>query len=345
MKVLEINGFRRWAEDYEGGHEVVRWNQRGRGVQGDAGPGPPSVLLQGLRWLRRLQDEVPDLIVCQAFGGSYRGRTIRRWTKYGYERTLIEMVGRMVANSGVPLAVVDMSDDISIHPVNARLLELATCYFKRELPLDPFHALESFRACGARSVTLADRKRDSWRRCIGKLWPLPLGCRQAEPGGNRVRMSEKEWDVFYAGSDVCRPRRAGIVDALDEVEKDGFRVLRPRQALPFEEYVEALRTSRLVLSPPGLGWDCHRHYEAAMVGSVPMMPFPTIQQAEPLVDGTHCLYCDPAIDLASQIRRALADGERLDRIAAFGMTWARDRHTHRAHFERVITVTTSEGGR
>lgn len=45
---------------------------------------------------------------------------------------------------------------------------------------------------------------------------------------------------------------------------------------PFEQYLQDLRSSKFVLSPRGNGPDCHRTWEALLMGAVPVVPSTTI---------------------------------------------------------------------
>ena len=63
-------------------------------------------------------------------------------------------------------------------------------------------------------------------------------------------------------------------------------------------------------------WECSRHYEAALVGSVALMNTPTISLDMPLRDGVHCVQYSPEPGgLRQAARRALADKSRLRALA------------------------------
>jgi hypothetical protein len=131
----------------------------------------------------------------------------------------------------------------------------------------------------------------------------------------------------------------GMEQAVRELEARGLAVCLPEGPLPIKEYLAGMAAARLALSPPGLGWDCHRHYEAAMLGTVPVTPFPTIRRDEPLRGGEHCLFYDPEKDLVEQLEEMLGDRERLERIARDGQAHALAHHTHRASFASVVERT------
>ena len=347
MKVLEIKGFMFFSRDYEGDHEVVRWRWAEGGKRREGGLA--GLLGDGGRLLREGPDLGIDVIVCQSFGLGYGqgkgagGHALRHWTKARYESLLIRLVRRIKNRCGAPLAVVDISDDPTIHPVNVPLLEEADCFFKRELPLDPYHALESLRKKTSRAGALMDRKSAAWGRWVGKLHPLPLGCAALEPLDDRFQGPlEKDWDIFYAGDDPFRPRRRGIVAALEALRQKGLKVRVPESPLSIEDYLDELSRSHLAVSPPGIGWDCHRHYEAAFVGSVPVTPFPTIQRHAPLRNGEHCLFYDPEKSLAPQLEEMLADKTALAAIAGRARAHACRHLTHRAIFDHVVTRTAAD---
>ena len=50
----------------------------------------------------------------------------------------------------------------------------------------------------------------------------------------------------------------------------------------YPDYLRDMQASRFVISPPGNGLDCHRHWEALLLGSIPVMKHSSI---DPLFDG------------------------------------------------------------
>src|SRR5262249_11662590 len=87
------------------------------------------------------------------------------------------------------------------------------------------------------------------------------------------------------------------------------------------------------------GWDCARHYEAPLAGAVPLINYPTIVRHRPLRDGEHCiLYAAERGALANAVRTALADKERLKRIARAAQAHVREHHTPQARAEYVATT-------
>ena len=95
----------------------------------------------------------------------------------------------------------------------------------------------------------------------------------------------------------------------------------------------------LAWSPGGLGWDCYRHYEAPLVGTVPLINNPTILRYQPLRDGEHAFYYAPEPGgLAEVARKALADKPRLRKIAEAARAHVRARHVLRARVEHVAAT-------
>ncbi|HEY0256507.1 MAG TPA: glycosyltransferase, partial [Candidatus Methylacidiphilales bacterium] len=91
-----------------------------------------------------------------------------------------------------------------------------------------------------------------------------------------------------------------------------YQVYLPESPLPQEDFYKACAESYLVISPAGAGWDCYRHYEAALCGSVPVMNYPGIRRYRPFLEGEHAFFYDlEDSGLERCIRRALADRPRL----------------------------------
>lgn len=339
MKIFEINGFRRWAENYIGDHEVTRYIKRDKLPHDFSFHQAMCRVNDALKLSRTIKNLNPDMIICQSFGSSYSGNRSRRFLKYAFEFLLVRIICSAVKKAGVPFAITDVSDEFTIHYVNLPLIRACTLYFKRELPVDGFLAFESFKPQCLRAPMLHYRRLDEWKKMLVKLRPLPLGCRQKEPNLDPISVAEKSHDIFYVGNDEDKPTRKGIEGAFDQLRDDGFKVNFPSEPLELDQYFEAIRNSRLALSPPGLGWDCHRHYEAAFLGSVPVLSYPTIQRDFPLQNEVHCLFYDPELPLTPQIAAMLSDASRLQEISLNARELVMTHHTHRAHFQRIVSLT------
>ncbi|NBW97088.1 MAG: hypothetical protein EBR28_10240, partial [Planctomycetia bacterium] len=92
------------------------------------------------------------------------------------------------------------------------------------------------------------------------------------------------------------------------------KLYRARKAgrLPRDEFLARCSRALITWSPEGLGWECFRHSEAALCGSVPLMNHPTILQHAAFREGEHCLHHGVEDgELAATVRAALRDRPRL----------------------------------
>ena len=86
-------------------------------------------------------------------------------------------------------------------------------------------------------------------------------------------------------------------------------------------------------------FDCTRHYEAPVVGSVPLITYPSIMRHRPLLDGEHCvLYRPEAGGLAGAARKALTDKAHLRKMAAAAADLVRNHHSYYARAEYVTAT-------
>jgi len=348
MNVIEVKKFLYHAKYYEGQHSVTRWDIGQANKFSRSEYNILRTYLNGRRLRRQLDTIKPNIIICQNFGNAYglgKGGNfvkLRHLSKGIYEKLLVKEVCKLKEKSGVPMAVIDISDDVSINPINRNLLEVADVYFKRELPLDPYLAFESFRSSRHRPASIVERASSDWSCWVKKLKPFALGCAKLEPDESFYKTWEKKkWDVFYAGDDKYKPRRKGVIDSILGLRKLGITVNIPENPLDIKDYLEAMASAKFTLSPPGLGWDCHRTYEAAMVGTIPIMPFPTIRRYKPLLDGEHCYFYDPEKDLSSQLSDIIKNHSN-EHFARKGFEHSMKYHTHKSLYQYVIDTTLSK---
>jgi hypothetical protein len=209
--------------------------------------------------------------------------------------------------------IVDMGDNRGLCTTSLRLFPRHSCYFKRELDLD----------------LLTDV------RVAVQLRPLPLFV----PNEARIpTLQPKSVDVFFAGA-LCNQVRRAAVQAARSLARHGLQVHIPTTPLPYPEFMMALAKSWLVLSPEGYGWDCYRHYEACLAGSVPVINLPRYQRALYLQDGVHCFYYNPAENsLAELLRALLADKNRLLCMAEAGRQYVLSHHTRASVARYMLDV-------
>jgi hypothetical protein len=152
--------------------------------------------------------------------------------------------------------------------------------------------------------------------------------------------SEKKWDLFFAGDlheKVIRQRLALEARAFAEKHRCNFLIC---DRMNPAEYHKALTESHLCLSPPGMGWDCFRHYEAMLAGSVPLMTYPTILQYQAPIHGKHCFYFAPEPGgLTRSLEHALSLKAQLPQMAEAGRKLVLQHHTIPKLRDYVISET------
>jgi Glycosyl transferases group 1 len=235
----------------------------------------------------------------------------------------------------VPTAAIDLADTFGIRAHNFGLLGHCTAYFKRELPADRWQVF--FRSGHWDLPGRRWRMRKRSQRLLSKLRPISLGT-----GATTATMTmPKTSDVFFAGdvSPSSTVRSDGI-DELLALRAEGIVVDVAEQRIPHHEFTERLASAWLAWSPSGYGWDCYRHYESGLLGTVALANYPTTYRYRPLEDGKHCVYyaTEPG-GLAAAVRAALADKPRLERMAAAAREHVLKHHTTRARIEYVVRVT------
>jgi hypothetical protein len=235
----------------------------------------------------------------------------------------------------VPIVAVDLGDSFGIGRHNFFLLKAGRAYFKRELPADRWQV---FFKSGSRDYPGRRwRSKPASQALLAKLKPISYGTWLWPPEN---APAEKTVDIFFAGALAGNStmRHDGIAE-LRALEREGYIIDVPVQRLAPPEFLQRMASAWLAWSPQGLGWECSRHYEAALVHTVPMMNYPTIIRDHPLRDGEHCvLYAVEPGGLAEAARRALADRPRLARMAAAAAAHVRRHHGDHARAERVAVA-------
>ena len=250
------------------------------------------------------------------------------------------LAGRLFPFSrlSVPLAGIDMGDSMVLDNRRFSILESCVCFFKRELPQNPSNAFlyttsKTETSCNVTNI-------EFFRRSIKKLRPISLGVDAATAARIAAIHPEKRVDLFYAGRLENRLNRQAGLKQLERLKAEGFAVDVANERLPREEFFRRCAQAYLVWSPEGNGWDCWRHYEAALAGSVPLMQSPTIRRHAPLRDDVHAIYYFVEDDhLAVRVRQALQNRPRLIEMGLAArqhvLTW----HTHEALNRYVVEET------
>lgn len=261
---------------------------------------------------------------------------IRDWRLDAPAALAAILFGRFVHGfHDVPVAAIDIRDTFGVQASNLALLDRSAVYFKRELPADRWRAFFKTRHWDLPGARF--RRQRKWQDRVRKLAPLSLGL-ETIPDRPRV---EKTSDIFFAGAiePNSTVRAAGVAELL-ALRDEAFVIDMPLETLDRQEFLRRLSQAWLAWSPSGFGWDCFRHYEAAAVGTVPLIDYPSVERYRPMLEGQHCVfYPIERSGLANAARSALADRERLRRMAEEANAHVLAHHTCRARAEHIaITV-------
>jgi len=295
--------------------------------------------------LRALRENRFDLIVCHAplhhpFGARWLLRLIGRHPLF-LPSTLLRGSGVLFLRwaTKTPIVVLDTEDSPAVNRHNLFLFPRCRAYFKRELP--PDHWKVFFKTAHPGLPSARFRRSRFYGQCIEKLRPLSLGISEAKVAqiAGLPPASEKSADVFFAGSLGNSSVRARGVEQLRSLREAGYVVDLAESPLSQAEYFARCARAWLTWSPEGYGWDCFRHYEAAVCGSVPVLSQPTVYRHRPLLDGIHGVYYDVEDDgLKTAITEALRDKQRLSAMARAAREHVLRHHTHRRLCEHVLEV-------
>jgi len=239
---------------------------------------------------------------------------------------------------GSTLVGLDMEDRPVIDNRWFQILRHSVCFFKRELPPNPCNA---FLYTSAKTEDNGNvLHQEFFRNQLQKLRPISLGVDAATVKKFSSYAVEKKTDVFFSGDCANRINRQLGLKQLEQLKTEGYTIDIARERLPKEEFLRRCAQAHIVWSPEGFGWDCFRHYEIALVGSVPLMQSPTIHRYAPFVDEVHALYYYVENDhLAVRVRQALQNRARLMEMGRAArqhvLTW----HTLDALSRYVIAET------
>ena len=297
--------------------------------------------IQYLRVLKRLRRGEYDLVVLHAARfAPWHPRTflpiLRARQLLAYPWLFAPYAWRFLHRfHNVPVVAIDLSDTFGIGRHNFHLLDRCRAFFKRELPVDRWQVF--FKSGHWDLPGRRWRQKARNQRRMAKLRPISLGFPRPLPERSSV---PKTTDVFFAG-DLFRgttPRADGIAE-LRALAGEGYRIDLPEVTLLHQEYLQRLASAWLAWSPSGYGWDCVRLYEAAAVGSVALVNYPTILRDQPFRDGEECLmYAPEPGGLSAAVRKALQDKPGLERIADAADIHVRTHHTMIARAERLTVA-------
>jgi hypothetical protein len=305
------------------------------------------VPLSTLRALwRAVREPETSLVVCHpTFFSPWHWRWI---TRALFDRRALRRLASFPRRMGpqilrwritAPVVIWDHEDFPLINRNSFFLLDRCRLYFKRELPPDRWRLF--LKTGHANLPTARFRKSARHRARIDKLRPISLGLPPSAQTPFPAAPAEKSSDIFFAGSiegsSFVRQRGWSELQAL---RQRGFVVDIPEQPLARAEFYRRCAQAWLTWSPEGHGWDCFRHYEAAMCRSVPLINQPTIERYQPLLPGKHALYYDVEEgELARAAIGALADKPRLEAMGRAARDHVFAHHTPEAIARHIVRTS------
>ncbi|AMB47577.1 hypothetical protein [Methylobacterium sp. AMS5] len=241
----------------------------------------------------------------------------------------------------VRLAVLDVTDHLTIHPRDRAFLRRCDLFFKRELAANPWNTLETVLPRGACAGHA--RQDPACLALRAKLRPFALGI-EASALKAPIPASARSYDLFYAGSAQGIAFREAVGGVLPRLAARGWRIHAPTHRLSPEAFAEAITRSRFCLSPGGVGWDCYRHYEVASLGSVPIFDTRPLTGIEPFLHGREGFYLDPQEDLERALDHLLrTDDAGVDRMTSAAQALVERVYTFDALARYVIAETLALG--
>ena len=251
-------------------------------------------------------------------------------------------VPRALTTAGIPWALVDRNDQVLLNEGSHMFFRDCTAFFVRELLTNRFEIFQAYRRGepGCRLCPIGPRTEYP----LKKIRPISLGLQVPEEKFRGLHV-EKKHDIFFCGTtDMRTPRVSALEEIRASAEREGWK-LKLVERMPQDEFLKTCAESWLVLSPSGNGWDCWRHTEVLMAGSVPLINYPWIERYAPLRDKEHVLLYSPEQGHLTQvIRSALADREGLRRMVQAGREHVLLYHTYQALRDYLLVETLRMAG-
>jgi hypothetical protein len=241
-------------------------------------------------------------------------------------------------SAGIPLIVLDYNDTLSVPVPGLPLLDRSVAYFKRELPLDPakalFNVAPRFRTHKrVMASTFYERNRTKFR-------PISAGVPEETTRLAKDLNPEKTVDVFFAGSPTNSEIRRRGFEELKTLSERGYVIDISNGGLSKRDYLDRCARSWLTWSPEGYGWECLRHYEASLCGSVAILSTPGIARYAPLEDGIHShIYSDRPGGLVDAVEAALSQKPALKLMAESAKRHVLAHHTHARICEHIVATS------
>ena len=250
-------------------------------------------------------------------------------------------IPRQLTRAGIPWALVDRNDQVLLNEGSHMFFRDCTAFFVRELLTNRFEIFQAYRRGEPGCRLWPGGPRTEYP--LTKIRPISLGLQVPEEKF-RGLPNEKKHDLFFCGTtDMRTPRVSALEEIRASAAREGWK-LKVVDRMPQNEFLRTCAESRLVLSPSGNGWDCWRHTEVLMAGSVPLINYPWIERYAPLRDQEHVLLYSPEQGHLTQVVcSALADRENLRRMAQAGREHVLRYHTYQALRDYLLAETLRMG--
>ena len=261
-------------------------------------------------------------------GGKYGFLShISRRLKYSLESNKYKMGGTLVLDwmrNGIdlpPFIVVDDNDDPFIWPADFDLLLNCKVYFKTEVPFNRFLCFRLFESKlnKQQQIDLAKKIRPYWIS-----YDMESIAAFTDIAGFKP-FSERDIDVSYLCNIHMNFQRIKILPALDKLGKRYKVITTKNGKFSKEEFYKLSKRSKISVSLAGRRWDCPKHYELLLCGTLLFISRPSIEMAIDLKDGENCVFLeDDFKHLEKQVEYYLNNPTLSSSIAEKGYNLAKD---------------------
>jgi len=280
---------------------------------------------------KNLKRGLYDLIITTVCRVDYNAG--RRWffsslarrLKYSLESNKYKMGGTLVLDwmrKGIdlpPFIVVDDNDDPFIWHADLDLLLNCKVYFKTEVPFNRFLCFRLFesRLNKQQQIDLAEKIRPYWisydRESIAAFTTID----------GFKPFAERDVDVSYLCNIHMNHQRIKILPILDKLG-ERYRIITTKNGkFSKEEFYKLSKKSKISISLAGRRWDCPKHYELLLCGTLLFVSRPSIEMAIDLKDGENCIFLeDDFKHLEKQVEYYLSNPASSAAIAQNGYEFA-----------------------
>ncbi len=277
--------------------------------------------------VKNLKEKHYDLIittVCRMdFDAGKYGKLSRisRRFKYSFKANKYKMGGALVMDwlrNGIelpPIVVIDDTDESFLWPRDFELFMNCVIYFKREMPFDKFMCFRLFeeKLNKQQKIDLTQKLRPIWisydMESLSAFTDIDT----------LVPYEKRDIDISFFCNIHMSHNRIEILPLLDALGKKYNVVTTESGKFAKSEFYDHLKRTKIGISLEGRAWDCPKHYELMLCGTLLLVSRPTIELAIDLKDGENCVFIDNKLqNLESLVNSYLADIALSSRIANNG---------------------------